>query len=669
MLALVLFAALVAAYGSALSGEFLWDDDSHVAANPTIIGPLGLKEIWTTAAANYFPLVLTNFWLQHAAWGLNPVGYHVVTLAFHLGAAFLVWRVLGQLRVRGAWLGAALWALHPVQVESVAWICELKNTQSAVFFLLAISLFLHWLESVGIAPLYAGDRAVKKVAVPIAKAEAPAAGPRAGSKPATLYALALVCGLLALLSKPSTVMLPVALVLCVWWLRGRLSWREARALAPFFLASAVAGGWAVWEQKFHSGALGPEWAQTWPERCIIAGRAVWFYLGKLAWPHPLSFIYSRWELDAGSVLDWLPFILGLAGLAALWRARAGRLRPLVFAVGYFVALLFPVLGFFSVYFFRYSFVSDHFQYLASIGPLALAGAVLSRLPRRTCIAIAAVLVVGLGALTANQTKVYQNNTVLWQTTVARTPDAVMAWQNLGDVLSWNKRYAESLAAYREAVRLRPNDASCRNSLGQAWLTSGEPVYAMSEFEQALRLKPDYALAHYNLGNVLRKFNRDEEALPHFQEAVRLQPEEPGVQNSLAIALSEAGRPGEAIPHFEIALRARPGAAATRESLARALNRHGYELMSAGRIAEAIANYRRAVEVLPTVAPLHAALAIALVNAHRAEEAVPSFQAALRLEPTAELHDNFAQVLLGLGRKREALEQLELAAQARRTPPR
>jgi hypothetical protein len=183
---------IVAAYLRAMGGEFLWDDDAHITANAVIVGPLGLKEIWTTAAANYFPLVLTNFWVQHALWGLNPVGYHLVTLAFHVGAALVLWRVLLTLRVPGAWLGAALWALHPVQVESVAWICELKNTQSAVFFLAALLYFLRWSAT------------------------------RGGGSPATAgatgnYALALGCALAAVLSKPSTVMLPVALVLGWWW--------------------------------------------------------------------------------------------------------------------------------------------------------------------------------------------------------------------------------------------------------------------------------------------------------------------------------------------------------------------------------------------------------------------------------------------------------------------
>jgi len=266
---LVLAIVVVVAYLGAVRGEFLWDDDLHVTANPTIIGPLGLQEIWTTAAANYFPLVLTNFGCSTRFGALSRWATICVTLACHALSAVLLWRVLAQLRVRGAWLGAALWALHPVQVESVAWICELKNTQSAVFFLAAILSWLGWRDS-------------------------------GRSRD---YALALLCALLAILSKPSTVTLPVVLALCVWWQSRRLVWRDFVPLAPFFALSLLAAGWTIWEQRFHSGAEGAAWSQTWPERFAIAGHVVWFYLGKLLWPADLIFIYPRWHIDGSH----LPF--------------------------------------------------------------------------------------------------------------------------------------------------------------------------------------------------------------------------------------------------------------------------------------------------------------------------------------------------------------------------
>ena len=508
----VLAMMVVVAYLAALRGGFLWDDDLHVTANPTIIGPLGLKEIWTTAAANYFPLVLTNFWVQHALWGMNPLGYHLITLACHALAAVLLWRVLARLEVRGAWLGAALWALHPVQVESVAWICELKNTQSAVFFLLTVGCYLRWL--------------------------APGA-----SRPRSSYALALACALLAILSKPSTVTLPVALALCVWWQRGRLAWRDFLPLAPFFALSLAAAGWTIWEQRVHSGAEGAAWAQTWPERCVIAGRAVWFYVGKLAWPADLIFIYPRWEI-AATPLALAPFAAVLAVVAALWWRREGALRPVFFAAIYFGALLFPVLGFFSIYFFRYSFVGDHFQYLASMGPLALAGAAitvgLDRLPAAAAglRRLAPALLLGLlGGLTWKESEEYLTPESLWRATLARNPAASMAWFNLGDTLVKQGRHAEAIACFERGVHLRPDDAPGYNDLGCELVVVGRPEAALPVFARALALRPGYAEVHNNLGNALRSLGRIGEAVAEYERALQAKPDYAEAHNNLGCELN------------------------------------------------------------------------------------------------------------------------------------
>jgi len=342
-----LLAALVLlAYLPVLQAGFIWDDDKHLTENPCIVGPLGFAGIWTTSEATYYPLVLTTFWVEHALWGLAPLPYHLVNILVHAAAAIVFWVVLRQLLVPGAWIGAALWALHPVQVESVAWVTELKNTQSGLFWLVAIFFFLKWRRSRGAAP----------------------------------YAAALLCAIAAILSKSSTVMLPVVLALCAWWEERRWDWRHAIPLAPFFFISAAASAWTIWEQKFHAGALGEEWAQTWPERIIIAGRDVWFYLGKLLWPHPLVFIYPRWRIDGSEAVAYAPALAAVAALAVFWWQRNRWGRAAWFVSAYFVVALFPVLGFFNVYFFRYSFVGDHFQYLASMAPAALAGAWIARLP-------------------------------------------------------------------------------------------------------------------------------------------------------------------------------------------------------------------------------------------------------------------------------------------------
>src|SRR5438128_10461709 len=393
---LLLVALVFAAYARVFTAGFIWDDESHLTQNPCIVGPLGLKEIWTSTRAVYYPLVLTSFWSLHKLVGLSPLPYHILNVLMHAGSAALLWRVLRQLDIRGAWLGAALWVLHQVMVQSVAWVTELKNTQSCLFYLLSIFWFL--------------------------KVDAEENG---NSVRWWRFGWALLFFVVAVLSKPSTVMLPVVIALCVWWRRGRIRWRDLATLVPFALISALASVWTIWEQKFHSGAIGSEWAQLWPERLIIAGRAIWFYLGKLVWLDPLIFIYPRWEINSLQLTAYLPLLAALAGLFALWLICWQWSRSVFFAAAYFVISLFPVLGFFTVYFFRYSFVSDHFQYLASMGPLALAGAGITEGIAATGWkssfrpAVCGVLLLVLGVLTWRQSAIYHDIVALYTGTLAK----------------------------------------------------------------------------------------------------------------------------------------------------------------------------------------------------------------------------------------------------------
>lgn len=617
-----------AVYAGTLGHGFVWDDDLHVTANPTIIGPLGLKEIWTSARANYFPLVLTNFWLQHATWGLNPAGYHAVTVLCHALSAVLLWRVLAALRVPGAWIGAALWALHPVQVESVAWISELKNTQSAIFFLLAARFFVRWLD-------------------------APAEG-----KPArSAYLLTLACAAMALMSKPSTVMLPVALALMAWWRRGALRRRELTALAPFFFLSALVSGWTIWEQKFHSGAVGADWSQTGIERGLIAGRVIWFYLGKLVWPHPLVFIYPRWTVRAEALLDWVPLLLVGLVLLGLWLGRTGPWRPVWLAGLYFGALLFPVLGFFDVYFFRYSFVGDHFQYLASMGPLALAGAGLARLPRWVGSAVTAVLLTVLGGLTVQQARIYKDHVALWSATVAENPVAAMAWMNLADSLSKEGRHLEAIVALQRGLALRPDAFDAYSDLGCEYVLVGRPAEALVQFDTALRLQPDNPVTHNNRGNALCYLGRREEGVAEYRRALVLRPGYGEAHYNLGTALVEIGHAAEALEHFDVALQVNP-------RQAEAYDNRGNALRALGRGAEAIAAHRTALRLRPDFAEAHNNLAIDLAAAGRSDEAISHFERALSLKPDfVAASGGLAKLLADAGRETDALRRLEAALRA------
>jgi tetratricopeptide (TPR) repeat protein len=669
-LGLALALAVFAVYARTLPYAFLWDDDSHVSANPRVTEPGGLRAIWTTAEANYFPLVLTHFRLQHALWGLDPAGYHAVTILCHALSALLLWRVLLALRLPGAWLGAALWALHPVQVESVAWICELKNTQSAIFFLAAIWCWLKWLE---VAPV--SDR---RFAAPPATDAATEHRSETGATPGRslaararlAYLCALACAVCALLSKPSTVMLPVVLALLAWWRCGAPRLRDGIALAPFFALSAVAAAWTIWEQRHHSGALGAEWNQSLLERLAIAGKTTWFYLGKLAWPHPLTFIYPRWATTATAV-DLAPALAAIAAFAGLaWLAwRRAAARSALLAAACFGALLFPVLGFFNVYFFRYAFVGDHFQYLASMAPLALLAAGLAALPRKIFLPVAAALLVAGGALSFRQCADYRDNETLWRATVARNPAAWMAWFNLGPVCVAAGKHADGIAAFRTGLALRPDNAPALNDLGAVLTLTGDPVAAERVLRRAIVMQPEFPIAHNNLGNALAALGRREEAIAAYAEAIRLARDYVEALDNLGAQLAETGQHAEAIRSFEAALRLRPLHAGVRGHLARALREHGLAFAAAGRWAEAIPELQRATRFAPRDTGAQAALAVALVNAGRLDEALPVFQAALALDPkSADLHENFSQLLGALGRKREAFAEMETAAALRRATP-
>jgi hypothetical protein len=341
---------VVLAYTPVWKAGFVWDDETILTANPCIVGPLGLKEIWTTPATDICPLTLTTFWTEHALWGLNPLPYHLVNVLLHGACAILLWRVLCSLHVRGAWLGAALWALHPVAVESVAWITEMKNTESGLFFLLSILFFLRCLRTKDLDERNEGRWS---------------------------YALSLLFGALAMAAKSSTVILPVALCLCAWWIEGRWHWRNVARMVPIFLMSIAASALSIWTQRLHlATATDPQWVRTWPERLATAGDAVWFYLGKLLWPHPLITIYPRWQIDAGQRISYLPLLAVIIILSIFWftrRSGGTGSRACFFAFAYFIVALLPILGLIDNYIFQYSLVFDHFQYLASIGPLALIG--------------------------------------------------------------------------------------------------------------------------------------------------------------------------------------------------------------------------------------------------------------------------------------------------------
>ena len=701
-LTLLLIALIFVAYARVFSAGFIWDDESHLTQNPCVVGPLGLKEVWTTTRAVYYPLVLTTFWGLHKVIGLTPWPYHLLNVLLHAGSAVVLWQVLRQLGIRGAWLGAALWALHPAMVQSVAWVTELKNTQSGFLYLLAIFCFLKWNERPRITQI----TRIKNTEDQVALSKAPQRRfwsavtcrrfytKKHGTSPESVdvsarsktesparwwqFALSLLFFLLATLSKPSVVMLPVVLALCVWWRTGRICWRDIAALAPFVLISGLASVWTILEQKFHAGAIGAEWAQTWPERLIIAGRVIWFYLAKLTWPHPLIFIYPRWEIDPSQITAYLPLLAALAGLLVLWLVRARWSRAVFFATAYYVVSLFPVLGFFSVFFFRYSFVSDHFQYLASMGPLALAGAgivnFVGRLTRSLPIsrpgrppvrvarisatqfgetpselasdtdalqfsdsiavvrsksfllaAISGVLLLSLVFLTWRQTAVYRNVVTLYTATLTKNPGCWMAHYNLGIALNDRGKTDEAIAQYQQAIELRPRYAEAHYNLARLLAQKGQLDDAVTHYEKALEINPADAEAQNNLGVTLFGSGRVDEAIAHYQEALKIRPDYAEGSCNLANALLSKGDLNEAIARYSACLALSPNQADVQYDLASALLRKG-------RTDEAIAHYKKVLELRPDSADAYANLGSGFLAKGRVRDAIAAYRNALRISP-------------------------------------
>jgi tetratricopeptide (TPR) repeat protein len=516
LLMLGLVVLVVIAYWPSLRGGFLWDDDDHLTKNPAVNSAAGLPQIWSSlAVSRYYPLTLTTFWVERHVWGLNPLPFRVVNVAVHALNALLLFALLSRLKVPGAWVAAALWAVHPVNVESVAWITELKNTQSFFFFLLCLHCYLSFDEK-----------------------------RRAG-----WYALAILACAAAFTSKPSTVTLPAILLLLVWWQRREWQWREVWPTLPFFAMAAGMSLLTIIEQHRHVVSVGTnDWQIGLAGRVIVAGRALWFYAGKLFWPVNLVFVYPRWEIRPESVLAWWPVAAVLLAAGALYRWRRTTIG---FGLAIFVLALLPVLGLIDIYYFRFSFVADHFNYIGSAAFLALVAAGLARLRRPTV--LAAVLIGALTLLSWRHAHAFQSDEQLWTDTVEKNPSAFIAHCNLGGILYARGQPDAAIAHVQEALRLRPTYWEPWMELGRLSLDTGDNAKAIDSFKHALQYRPDFVDARYGLGLAYFKLGQWAEARAEFEAAAKQQPQEGRVQLWLGDIAIQQGRSDDAVQAYERAI--------------------------------------------------------------------------------------------------------------------
>jgi tetratricopeptide (TPR) repeat protein len=617
-----LLLATLLAYYPAWHGGMLWDDNAHITT-PGLRSVEGLGRIWFDLGATqqYYPVVHSAFWVLFKLWGSTTLGYHLVNIVLHVLSAFLLALILRRLSIPGAWLAAMIFALHPVCVESVAWIAELKNTLSGALYLGAALAYFQF-----------DERRQKRS-----------------------YALAAALFILALLSKSVTATLPAGLLIIFWWQRGTIGRRrDIVPLMPFFIVGVGGGLFTAWVERTQIGAQGAGFDFNLVERCLIAGRAVWFYLAKLCWPANLIFIYPRWQVSQDVWWQYLYPLGALALLAGLWLIRKRSRAPLA-AMLFFCGTLFPALGFFNVYPFVFSFVADHFQYLASIAIITLFSAASTTFLKRwkpRQVSVGAALVLGgiLSVLTWNQSREYVDAETLYRTTIDRNPSCWLAHNNLGFLKLGGSmaEVKEGMEHFQEALDLKPDYAGARMNLGTALRTMGRYAEAIAQYNEALRLDPNIPEAHTNLGATLKAVGRLDEAINQYHQALRLKPDLPESHLLLGEALQETGHLAEAVAQIQEALRFNP-------EYPQAYNSLGNALLRMGRLEVAITQYQHAFLLKPDYAAAHTNLGVAYQAAGRLEDAMAQHKEALRLRP------DFPEAYVNLGKALQMLRQVDEAA--------
>ncbi len=595
-LSIALAAAWV--YWPCLRGTWLWDDGLEITQNGALRAPGGWWEAFVhPQGMDYFPLKSSLQWFEWQLWGANPLGYHVVNLCLHVLSALLVWRLLHLLGVRAAFLGGLLFAVHPLAVESVAWISEFKNTVSLPPLLLASIAYVEF------------DRGGRR---------------GAGVRALLWFVASLAC-------KTSTVMFPLVLLLYAWWRQGRVGGRDLRAAAPFLAASVAMGLVTVWFQSTRAiGIAGtPEGLGA---RLAEAGWSILSYARMCLWPSGLAPIYPP---ARGLLPAFVPWLVIGAVLWLFWLRRAGWGRHAILGCGWFLLNLVPVVGLIPMAYFRVSPRADHFAYLPLVGLAGLAaagfGAALGSFERRlgqgrhARLALAAAAVAALLALAfvaRGYASAFRGEKELWTYAVERNPGAWLARNNLGKALYQERRPAEAAVQFREAIRLEPDSPEAHANLGNCLEAEGLPEEARGEYGAALAINPGFAGGHYDLGLSLLHSGRLDEAAAQFRAALGLDPAHAAARNSLGLALARSGRLPEAMEQYELAVRADPGLPEVHLNLGNALFR-------LGRMNDAVAEYREALRLDPGYSGAHSNLGHALESLGREDEAAAEFEAARR----------------------------------------
>ena len=578
----VIVGATLWVYLPAMRSGFIWNDDTYVSENLLLRQVDGLGKIWSLRIRSkvdgkrylgghteqYYPLVFSSFWLESRLWtNTNPMGFHVVNVLLHIANALLIWLICRRLGFSWGFLAAAIFALHPVEVESVAWITERKNVLSGLFYLLALLSYLRF------------DRSKRKL----------------------FYWICFGYFVLALLSKTVTCTLPVILLGMLWLRHGRISRKDLLRMIPFFVVGAILGLFTAYYERYSVGAAGMEWDIAFWQRCVIAGKAVFFYISKLLWPTKLTFIYTRWHPPSFSPLELFWPIAVLAVTLALWRWRKTIGRASLIAWACCLVSLFPALGFVDVYPFRYSFVADHFQYLGSMFFIALVVGLAHGLYRRlrdadralttirsAGIGLLLVVLLLLGWRSRVQAGIYKNTKSLWEDTLAKNDQAWIAWNNVGRDYTQANQHLRAIKAYKQAISLKPDAALAYKNLAatykqlrrydeaiEAYGMAIRIYKAIEDDKKAVHIKRDYALAYCGLGEVyITMAGKHGKAIAAYKQAIRIKDDLAMAYGNLGVAYTQAGQGAEAIKALQEAIRIKPDYASAHFNLSKVYWRVG-----------------------------------------------------------------------------------------------
>lgn len=604
-------------FSPALQGSFVLDDDVYVPKE-SLLDVQGLKSYWLDyriTKHKYYPLLHTLFWIETKLFGPQAFVYHLTNILIHTLNAFLIWRILTLFKIRYAWWMALFFALHPVQVESVAWIAQRKNLLSLFFYLLSMLSFFRFYQ-MSEDPTNGISRQNYGLLPSLSKL--------------WFYGLSIFFFLCSLLCKPGFVVLPAALLLLIWWKKNHLELRDFLGLLPHFIICTGFILSTIYLEKTHVGASGSAWAYSFLERILIAGRALWFYAGKLFWPVELCFIYPKWSIDLTDPIAYLYPVGFMVTVVLLWwkRPQWGN-GPLV-AVLFFTLHLLPVLGLIDFYLMRYTFVADHYLYFSSLGLLVgVISFVMHYGPwrnRMVAVPWAILVIIPMGLLTYRQCQLYKNETVFYQDIIQKNPSCWLAYINLGNVYARQGKIEDAISLFHQALFYNPDYAHAYYNLGTIFaVQKGKSQNAIAAFQKAIALDPHFAVAFHDLGKIYAREGLWTKAREAYQKALAADQDNISIHFSLAAAYIEEGLWEKAQITYQKILSLNPNEAKAHHNL-------GVIYTEKGLLKEAFAEFSYALSLNPFYAQAHYNRGLIYEKQGQFQMARESYQQALQIKP-------------------------------------